>query len=120
MKRISRLETEKDTLSLAVKNMLRTIKRSDECIGILQENMTDVEYEHAMDEYYKADGQQIKTYRNLPSREIAQEAKTILQATGDILGSDELGEILNLNVMDVEHSLREYSSFNVYKFYDKE
>lgn len=47
--------------------------------------------------------------RKISPQELVKEAKVVLDAIGEELGSDEIAEILELDVTEVEHVLSEYS-----------
>ena len=77
---------------------------------LLQDKISDEDFETIASEYKKISIPYAFEARSLPAREIAVEAKVILDAAEEELGSEEIADILELDVTDVENALREYSS----------
>ena len=97
-----------EILAEALKNTYKTWQHSEEYIGILEQNMTDEEYENASNAYEELSTTYARKPRKLSSSEIAIASKLVLEAIGEEMGSDEISEVLNLDVPEVEHALNEH------------
>ena len=99
-----------EILKLALRSSIKMRRLSDEYTCLLQDKISDEDFETIASEYKKISIPYAFEARSLPAHEIAVEAKVILDAAGEELGSDEIADILELDVTDVENALREYSS----------
>lgn len=97
-------------LKNALRNSIKMRRLSDEYICLLQEKLSDEAYNEVAEEYEKIAAPYAFKARSISSNEIAIEAKVVLNAFGDDLGSDEIADVLELDVLDVENSLAEHSS----------
>lgn len=103
-----------EILKYALCNAVKMFRLSDEYACLLQDKVSPEDYDEAMDDYKEIAEHYVRTPRDLAAREIAREAKIVLDALDEELGSDELADILNLDVMAVENALTEYSVYKVY------
>lgn len=94
-----------EILGYALKNTYTKWQHAEEYIGILEQNMTDEEYETAQEEYEEYS----RKPRNLSSGEIAIASKLVLEAVGVEMSSDELSEVLNLDALAVEKALKAHA-----------
>ncbi len=104
------LREEIKILSLALRNMFRTLKFSEEYASLLQEYISQEDYDDAMKEYPERLNKYAYEPRQLPSSEIVKEAKVVIDAIGKELSSDDIADILELEVVDVERALQQYTS----------
>ena len=101
---------ETQILRNALRNTLQMFRLADKYVSILQEYISDDEYETAVESYQDIAMAYARTPRTPSSKDIAKEAKIVLKAVGENLGSADLADILNLDVMDVENALTQYSA----------
>ena len=94
-----------EILGYALKNTYTKWQHAEEYIGILEQNMTDEEYEAAQEEYEEYS----RKPRNLSSSEIAIASKLVLEAVGVEMSSNELSEVLNLDTLAVENALKAHA-----------
>lgn len=94
-----------DILAYAFQNLLKMFRLSDELTGLLLNALAPEEYNAAMDAYEKTARGYARTPRALSNAEIARQAKIVLDAADEELSSDEIADILNLDVMAVEKAL---------------
>ena len=94
-----------EILGYALKNTYTKWQHAEEYIGILEQNMTDEEYEAAQEEYEEYS----RKPRNLSASEIAIASKLVLEAVGVEMSSDELSEVLNLDALAVEKALKAHA-----------
>ena len=94
-------------LILALRNTFCILRRTKELCSILEANMADDEYERAYEEYEEGNSI-MRQIRKLTSDGIAIEAKILLRVLGQELGSEEIAEMLNLDVLEVERTLQNY------------
>ena len=97
-------------LKNALRNSLKMRRLSDEYACLLQEKIPDDNFNEVLGEYEKISAPYAFEARSVPAKEIAFEAKVVLDAVGGELGSDEIADLLELDVLDVENALTEYSS----------
>ena len=102
-------EKEKEVLERALRSMWKMSKLSREYASLMEEFVSDDNYDIAMRDYEDIARPYAYKPRKLKPYEIAFEAKKVLDAVNEELGSDEIAEILELDVMDVEKALSEYS-----------
>ena len=95
-----------EILGYALKNTYTKWQHAEEYIGILEQNMTDEEYEAAQEEYEEYS----RKPRNLSASEIAIASKLVLEAVGVEMSSDELSEVLNLDTLAVENALKAHAN----------
>ena len=102
-------EKENEVLERALRSVWKMSKLSGNYASLMEKFVSDDDYNIAMRDY--EDIAKLYAYkpRKLKPYEIAFEAKTVLDAVSEELGSDEIAEILELDVMDVEKALSEYS-----------
>ena len=100
---------EVEVLKYALRNLWSMRKLSQEYSSLLKENISDENYEKVMDSYTKIAKNYAFTPRNLPPEEIAYSAKLILDTIDEELGSDDIADLLELDVMNVENVLTQYS-----------
>ena len=99
---------ENRTLKLALGRIYEMLRSAEERCRILEAHMTYEEYEEAAVEYNEELIMHVRHPRKQSSEETAEEAKILLKALGAKLGSDEIAEMLNLNVMEVEWALQQF------------
>ena len=97
-------------LKNALRNSLKMRRLSDEYACLLQKKIPDGNFNEVLGEYEKISAPYAFEARSVPAKEIAFEAKVVLDAVGGELGSDEIADLLELDVLDVENALTEYSS----------
>lgn len=98
-----------ETLKCAVHNLIKMFRLSNEYVFLLQDAISPEAYDGVMDAYEKIALSYARSPRNLTAPEIARQSKIVLAAAGDELASDEIAEILNLDIMAVEKTLTQYS-----------
>ena len=110
------VELHKSNLVLqnALHNMLRMVRFSEEYANLLQEYISPEDYDAAMSQFQERTFPYTRIPRSISDGEIAQEAKVVLEATGEELDSEELAEILNLNALAVEKAMKKYSKQGKY------
>lgn len=96
-------------LENALRNTVKMFRLSDEYACFLQERVSAEDYDSAMDSYREFAMSYVRVPRDISAGEIAYEAKTVLNALDEELSSDELADILNLDVMAVESALTAHS-----------
>lgn len=100
-------------LGNALRNAIKMFRLSDEYASLLQERVSAEDYDSAMDAYKEFAMSYVRVPRDVPAREIAYEAKTVLDVLDEDMTSDELADILNLDAMAVENALTAYSKRKV-------
>lgn len=100
-------------LENALRNSIKMFRLSDEYASLLQERVSAEDYDSAMDSYKEFAMPYVRVPRDVSAGEIAYEAKTVLDVLNEELSSDELANILNLDVMAVESALTAYSKRKV-------
>ena len=107
-------EVQNQTLKYALCNVVKMLRLSDEYASLLQDKLSPEDFDAVMDNYKEIAMSYTRMPRDLPPSEVVREAKVVLDAIGEELASDELADILNLDVMAVESALAEYSVQKVY------
>ncbi len=100
---------EKKILEYALRSMFKANKLSGEYAALLEESIPNEKYELLMQSYQEIAKPYAYKLRKISPHELIKEAKTVLDAIGEELGSDEIAEILELDVTEVERVLSEYS-----------
>lgn len=100
---------EKEILGYALRSLLKMNRLSSEYASLLEENLSDDVYETLMQEYEGIAKEYAYEPRHILPSEIVDGAKVILGVVGEELSSDEIADMLELEVMDVERALSEYS-----------
>ncbi len=100
---------EKEILGYALRSLLKMNRLSSEYASLLEENLSDDVYETLMQEYEGIAKEYAYEPRHILPSEIVDGAKVILGAVGEELSSDEIADMLELEVMDVERALSEHS-----------
>ena len=103
------IEKEKKILEYALRSMFKMNKLSGEYAALMEATISDEEYEQLMQSYEEIAKPYAYKIRKLSPQELVREAKIILDAIGEELGSDEIAEILELDVTEVERVLSEYT-----------
>lgn len=103
------IEKEKKILEYALRSMFKANKLSGEYTALIEASVPDEEYEQLMQSYEEIAKKYAYRLRKISPQELVKEAKVVLDAIGEELGSDEIAEILELDVTEVEHVLSEYS-----------
>ena len=98
--------TELQVLALALNNIYGRQKQAEEYIMILESRITEEGYEEATEEYEKGFMNYSRNPRKQPHIDTARQAKILLKALKRELGSDEIAEMLNLDVWEVESALQ--------------
>ena len=106
---IALLEKEKEVLSRGLRSTLKKSRLSEEYASLIEEHISDEDYEAVMLDYEELAKPYSYKVRRIAPPEVALEAKIILDVLDEELSSDEIAEILELDVMDVETALTEYS-----------
>ena len=96
-------------LEFALKNSWKMHRLSQDYSNLLEDNMPEENYNNAMISYEEVAKSYAFIPRNLSPDEIAYSAKVILEAIDEDLGSDDIADLLELDVMDVENALTQYS-----------
>ena len=97
-------------LSAALRNMTKALKFSEDYANLLQNYISPEDYEEAMKELPELMAEYTREPREISDEEIAVEAKILLTALGKELVSDELAEMMNVDILRVEYALRKYSA----------
>lgn len=105
----SSLSKELSVLKDIVENTVRLWKFYEEYSGLLQEYISPEDYELAMSEFRERTGRYENSVKVMSEEEIARRAKLLLTLTGAELSSDEIAEMLNVDVFSVESALNRYS-----------
>ena len=103
------IEKEKKILQYALRSMFKMNKLSGEYTAMIEASVSDEEYEQLMQSYEEIAKSYAYKLRKISPYELLREAKVVLDAIGEELGSDEIAEILELDVTEVERVLSEYS-----------
>lgn len=96
-------------LTTALRGAIKTMRYLDDYANLLQEYISPEDYDAAMEHFDEIVEKHSRSPRKISDEQIAREAKFILDATGEELNSDELADILNLDVFVVEEALLKYS-----------
>ena len=100
---------EKEILGYALRSVLKMNRLLSEYASLLEESLSDEMYARLMQEYGEIAKEYTYKPRHISPTEIVKGAKVILDAVGEELSSDEIAEMLELEVMDVERALSEHS-----------
>ena len=100
---------EKEILEYALRSLLKMNRLSAEYASLLEESLSDEMYGSLMQEYEEIAKEYAYEPRHILPSEIVKGAKVILDAVGEELSSDEIADMLELEVMDVERALQKYS-----------
>ena len=91
-------ERNNEILKNALRNSIKARRLSDEYIYLLQEKLSDDDFNTILGTYEKISAPYAFEARSLPAKEIALEAKILLDAIEDSLGSNALTEYSLSNV----------------------
>ena len=101
---------EREILILALRNALSMARYASDYASVLQAYMNNEDFDKAIDEY---NNDILPKYskslrQEVDNDRIAMEAKIILSALNEELGTDEIAELLNLDVYKTEEALQLY------------
>lgn len=96
-------------LTTALRCVIKTMRYLDDYANLLQEYISSAELDAAFENFDEIVEKHSRSPRKISDEQIAREAKFILDVTGEELNSDELADILNLDVFVVEEALLKYS-----------
>ena len=96
-------------LKNALCGAIKAMRFLDEYANLLQEYISPEDYDAAMEHFDEIAEAHCRVLRHMSPEQIACEAKIVLDAVGEGLGSDELADILSLDTLSVEKALSKYS-----------
>lgn len=106
------LSVERNIIINALRNCYEGFKYADEYAGILQMHMSDEEFNSAMEDYKKDLVPKFGiTYRDIDDQQIVTEAAVVLTAIDKELGTADIAELLNTDVLKTEEALQKYKVY---------